>query len=66
MANNKKDVIMINPGYNRLAKTSNELGALIKKWTKEHTDNVLINSTKAAYALQFVVELKRIKKGVDG
>ncbi len=66
MANNKKDVIMINPGYNRLYLVSKKLDALIKKWTKEHTDNVLINSTKAAYALQFVTELKQIKKGVDG
>ena len=57
---------MINPGYNRLAEVSNELGALIKKWTKEHTDNVLINSTKAAYALQFITELKQIKRGIDG
>ena len=57
---------MINPGYNRLAKTSNELGALIKKWTNEHTNIVLSNHRSAGYVLQFIVDLKRIKKGVDG
>ena len=65
MANHKGDG-MINPGYNRLAKTSNELGALIKKWQKEHINQMGINQILASCALQFVIDLKKLKEGIDG
>ena len=57
---------MINPGYNRLAEVSNKLGALIKHWNKEHTGILFKDERTSQYILQFIIDLKRIKEGIDG